>query len=57
MLSFSSLQNCTCQLHTYSRSGITFLKRNELQRNAACKKLQRKAQFYFASAVNREYKM
>ena len=38
-LSVSSIQHCTYQLRTYSRRQITVLKRNELQRNAACKKL------------------
>ena len=38
-LSFSSIQHCTYQLHTYSHRKITVLRRNELQRNAACKKL------------------
>ena len=40
-LSFSSIQNCTYHLHTYSRRQImiTALRRNELQHNAACKKL------------------
>ena len=45
-LSFSSVQNCTYQLHTYSHRQITVLRRNELQRNAACKKLWHKAQFW-----------
>ena len=38
-LFFSSMKKCTYQLHTYSRRQIPFLRWNELQRNAACKKL------------------
>ena len=38
-LSFSSIQNCTYQLHTYSRRHITVLRSKELQHNAGCKKL------------------
>ena len=45
-LSFNSIQHCTYQLRTYSPRKITVSKRNELKRNAACKTLQRKAQFW-----------
>ena len=39
-LSFSSIRHCTSQLQSkHSRRLITVLKRNELQRNAASKKL------------------
>ena len=41
--SFSSTQHCTSQL--YRQITVTVLKRNELQRNAACKNLSGKAQF------------
>ena len=56
-LSFSSIQHCTHQLRTYSRRQITVLKRNELQRNAACKSCKVKHNSesvfrYFPSALN-----